>query len=99
CPCRSDLTLDVKVPVKDVGTLGILLDKTISDPLRCEPHVVVNTIAQRYSQAGISGAVPFCGSGRCTRLILPDDLEWRRCCGIKAKLVRKRQHVEDPETH
>src|ERR1700687_1544509 len=96
CPSRSDLTLDVKVPVQDVGALRILLYVTIPDSIRCKSDVVVDATAQRRTVTGTCGTFACCSSP--SGLVQADDLERGSRGGIQAKLIRQRQHVKDSET-
>ncbi len=87
-PSRSDLALDVKVPVQNQGTFRVLLNIPIPDSIWGKTNVVIDTGAQRYSIARIDGAVAL--GGGPSGLILADDLERRSCGRIQAKLVGKR---------
>src|ERR1700674_2851850 len=96
CPSRSDLTLDVKVPVQDVGALRILLYVTIPDTIRRKTDVVVDAATQCCAVTGIRSTPACCGSP--SGPVQAYDLERSSRGGIQAKLVRQRQHVKDPET-
>jgi len=92
----SDLPLDVKVPVQDVGTLGILLDYTdFLTPFGEKPTLLSMPLPRVTPEQGLAAQLP--AADVPPGLSWSDDLERRSRGSIQAKLIGKGQHIEDSE--